>query len=250
MADEVDIRVSLDLDPEAAMATILDYDDDTATYLAPAKTAFTEAYNVLRAVHDAKAAVAEDPTLTEAGALLKVDDYAQKRMIAKVYPAWDAASTSLNSKVEAWEKEMAKDVTSKASQMVSSEVRAHFKSLSEGERMSALSQAIRDGDEVVASAVLGAPGMLSGLDEETRAMFVRQYHERFNAGLAKRLRAVTAARDLVDGRFGVLKRELKKAVGVIKVRGPNFEMHGQYSGEITPAQLRAQRDKSQKPFAL
>ena len=72
MANEIDVRVSLDLDPEAAMGTIVDYDDDTSSYVEPAKKAFTEAYNVLRAIHDAKTAVAEDPTLTEAGALLKV----------------------------------------------------------------------------------------------------------------------------------------------------------------------------------
>jgi hypothetical protein len=78
MADEIDTRVSLDLDPEAAMATIVDYDDDTASYLSTTKSAFTEAFTALGAIHNAKAAVAEDPTLTEAGALLKVADYADK----------------------------------------------------------------------------------------------------------------------------------------------------------------------------
>jgi hypothetical protein len=248
MADEIDIRVSLDLDPESAMLTIADYDDDTASYAGPAKAAFTEAFNSLRAIHDAKAAVAEDPTLTEAGALLKLDDFAQKRMIAKVYPLWDAASTSLNSKVEAWEKEMTKEVVSQASQMVSGEIRSHMKGLKTGERMAAISQAIRDGDSVVASAVLGAPAMLSGLDEEMKQILLREYHERFNPGLAKRLRAVTAARDLIDSKAGVLKREVAKAVGTIKIVGKTFDMHGQYSGEITPAQLRAKRDKSHKPF--
>jgi hypothetical protein len=57
-------------------------------------------------------------------------------------------------------------------------------------------------------------------------------------------------RDLIDARMGVLKKEVTKAVGTIKVKGPNFELHGKYSGEITPAQLRAKRDKSNKPFAL
>jgi hypothetical protein len=33
MSDEIDVRVSLDLDPEAAMGTIQDYDDDTASYV-------------------------------------------------------------------------------------------------------------------------------------------------------------------------------------------------------------------------
>lgn len=153
MADEIDTRVSLDLDPEAAMLTIADYDDDTASYVGPAKAAFSEAFTSLRAIHDAKAAVTGDPTLNEAGQLLKVDDFAQKRMIAKVYPLWDTASSTLNAKVEAWEKEMTKEVVSKSSQMVSGEIRAHFKGLKTGERLTTLSQAIRDGDEVVASAV-------------------------------------------------------------------------------------------------
>jgi hypothetical protein len=251
MADEIDIRVSLDLDPEAAMLTIADYDHDTESYVGPAKAAFSEAFTSLRAIHDAKAAVADDPTLNEAGQLLKVDDYAQKRMIAKVYPLWDTASSSLNAKVEAWEKEMTKEVVSQASQMVSGEIRAHFKGLkNDGERHAAFRQAMEIGDQVTTSAVLGAPAMLSGFDEEMRSILLREYHERFNPGLAKRLRAVIAARDLIDGRMGVLKKEVAKAVGTIKIKGNTFELHGQYSGEITPAQLRAQRDKSNKPFAV
>ena len=251
MSDNIDTRISLDLDPEAAMLTIADYDDDTASYVGPAKSAFTEAFNSLRAIHDAKAAVVDDPTLTEAGALLKVDDFAQKRMIAKVYPLWDTASSSLNAKVEAWEKEMTKDVTSKASQMVSGEIRAHFKSMkSDGERHAAFRQAIENRDDVVASAVLGAPAMLSGFDEEMKTLLLREYHERFNPAMAKRLRAVTAARDLIDGRMGVLRKEVAKAVGTIKIKGNTFDLHGQYSGEITPAQLRAKRDKSHKPFTV
>jgi hypothetical protein len=250
MADEIDTRVSLDLDPEAAMLTINDYDDDTASYVGPAKSAFTEAFTSLRAIHDAKAAVAEDPTLNEAGQLLKVDDYARNRMIAKVYPLWDTASSTLNAKVEAWEKEMTKEVVSQSSQMVSGEIRAHMKGLKTGERLAAISQAIRDGDSVVASAVLGAPAMLSGLDDEMKQVLLREYHEKFNPGLAKRLRAVTAARDLIDGRMGVLKKEVAKAVGTIKIKGPSYDLHGRYSGEITPGQLRAQRDKSHKPFTV
>lgn len=251
MADEIDIRISLDLDPEAAMLTINDYDDDTASYVGPAKAAFAEAFASLRAIHDAKAAVVDDPTLNEAGQLLKVDDFAQKRMLAKVYPLWDTASSTLNAKVEAWEKEMTKEVVSQASQMVSGEIRAHFKALkNDGQRHAAFRQAMESGDQVTASAVLGAPAMLSGFDEEMKALLLREYHERFNPGLAKRLRAVTAARDLIDGRIGVLKKEVAKAVGTIKLKGKTFDMHGQYSGEVTPRQLREMRDKSNKPFAV
>lgn len=92
--------------------------------------------------------------------------------------------------------------------------------------------------------------MLSGLDEEMKAVLLREYHERFNAPLAKRLRAVTQARGLIDGRMGVLKKEVAKAVGTIKIKGPSYDLHGRYSGEITPGQLRAQRDNSNKPFTV
>lgn len=171
-------------------------------------------------------------------------------MIGKVYPLWDTASKTLSTKVEAWEKEMTKAVESKATQMISGEIRAHFKGMKTGERMTAISQAIRDGDELVASAVLGGPGMLSGITEEMRAVLVREYHERFNPAMAKRLRAAQAGLAQIEDKLGLLRREAKKAVGTIKIKGPNFDMHGQYEGEITPQQLRAKKGKSDKPFAV
>ena len=249
MADEIDTRISLDLDPDAVFATIEDYDDDTASYLSPAKAAFTEAYSALRAIHDAKAAAAEDPTLNDAGRLLKTDDYAHKRLM-KVYPLWDTAAASLSSKVEAWTAELSKAVTSKSSQMVSGEVRSFFKSMPTGERMTAISAAIKAGDETTVTAVLGAPPYLSGLEPEMQAVLLREWHEHSNPKLAKMLRAAQAGLAQIEEKLGLLRREAKKAVGTIKIKGPNFDMHGQYEGEITPAQLRAKKGKSDAPFAI
>lgn len=247
---DVDVRVSIDLDPETIVGVIADYDEDTYSYVAPAKAAFTEAYNALTAIHDAKAAAATDPTLNEYGALLKTDDYANRRM-ESVYPLWDTASTVLNNKVDAWEKEMTKAVESKASQMISGEIRAHFKSLPTGERMTAISTAIRNGDELVASAVLGGPGMLSGISEDMRAVLIREFHEQFNPEMAKRLRAVTAARDMINERLPLLRKELKKAVGVISVyQESNSGNRPVLTKTITPDEVRAQRDASNKLFAV
>jgi len=249
MADEVDIRISLDLDPNAVMGSIEDYDDDTAPYLDPAKRVFEETHSALGAIHDAKAAAATDPRLNEYGALLKVDDYARKRF-EKIFPMWDAVLSSLTSKAEAWEKEMSKAVEQKASQMVSGEIRAHFKSLDNGARMVAIRQAIRDGDEVVATAVLGAPAMLSGLSPEMQAVHLREWHERSDPAMAKRLRAVTQMRDAVSERSASLHRERDKAVGTIKIEGKNFDRHGKYDAELTPAQVRAMAEKSDAPFRV
>lgn len=250
MSDEIDTRVSLDLDPEVVMATIEDYDEDTASYLSPAKTAFTEAYNALRAIHDAKAAAEADLTLNPAGALLKTDDYANRRMVGKVYPLWDAASASLSSKVEAWDKEMSKEVVSKASERVSTEIRSHFFALKTGERMMAISKAIKDGDDVVASAVLGAPAMLSGLDEDMKAVLLREYHDKFNPAMAKRLRAAKSGLAQIDGKLELLRRELTKAVGVYEEATEDRQGRRIVTKRLTPGQLRAMKGKSDAPFAV
>jgi hypothetical protein len=250
MADEIDTRVSLDLDPEVVLATIEDYDDDTASYLSPAKAAFTEGYNALRAIHNAKAAAAEDLSMNDVGRLLKVDDYASKLMVGKVYPLWDTALATLTSKVAAWDKEMSKEVESKASERVSTEIRSHIFAMKPGERMSAISKAIKDGDDVVASAALGAPALLIGLDEDMKQILLREYHDKFNPAMAKRYRAAKSGLAQIEGKIGLLRSELTKAVGVYEESTEDRQGRRIVTKRLTPGQLREMKGKSDAPFAV
>ena len=91
--------------------------------------------------------------------------------------------------------------------------------------------------------------MLSGFDEEMKAILRREWNERSNPKLSKMLRAVTAARDLIDARAPLLRRELTKAVGDIKEYRESKAGPPVLVRTITPAQIRAKRDASNKPFA-
>ena len=74
-------------------------------------------------------------------------------------------------------------------------------------------QAIKDGDEVTLSAVLGAPSYLSGLTADAQKVYVRQMRERLMPDKAKRLRACQAAAELIMERGALVFEGLEKAVG-------------------------------------
>jgi hypothetical protein len=79
--------------------------------------------------------------------------------------------------------------------------------------MKLIQQAIDDGDHTVATAVLGAPAILSGIDANMQKTLTRMYHERHNPAMAKRLKVMTAAKVLIEERAGLVFKELEKAVG-------------------------------------
>lgn len=249
MSDEVDIRVSLDLHP-GAVANLPGYEEEEVrAVLTGTEHVLRSAKTTLGAVHDAKAAAATDPTLTEAAALLKVDDYATARMTA-VTKQWDKLAITLDGNIAEFEKELSAPIVAKASQMVSGEVRSHFKSLKTGERVAAVQAAIAAGDEVTCSSVFGAPAYLSGLDDEMHKAFTRQWQERSNPLVAKRLRAVTAAKEYIDRTGPVMLKEWQKAVGVIEESQRDRNGRKIVTRRITPSEIRLKKTRADARFAL
>nr|WP_162623898.1 hypothetical protein [Paracoccus saliphilus] len=66
----VDTRVSPCLHPQV-VAFLDDYDDNSKGVLGQVLTAFDTAYQGMRKVHDARAAAAQDPTLTKAAQFIR-----------------------------------------------------------------------------------------------------------------------------------------------------------------------------------
>lgn len=249
MSDEVaDTRVSLDLNPGILPAMDV-YDEDTRPVLAQAEGAISSAHAALRAIHDAKAAAETDPTMTPEGRLLAVDDFAHAR-ITPVLKAWDTATRNLEANIASSRQEMNAPVVAKASQVVSGEIRAHFKSLPQGERIAAMQAAIEAGDDVSVSAALGAPGYLSGMTPVMQEQFLIQWNERANPIAAKRLRAMTTALDMLNQRGGLVLKGCIDAVGVIEVWRESKAGPPTLVEKITPSAIRAKRDKARASFAL
>lgn len=216
MSETIDTRVSPSLHPGNIRA-LDDYDDETALYLAPAETALSEAYVGLGQVHSARDAARKNPAWNDAAQVLQTQDYADK-IFTRVARHFDSTSASLSKSIASIEEQLSAPITSKASHAVSAEIRAHVKTLSAEDRMSFLQRVAHEGDETTCAAVFGAPAYLSGVEPKTVEVLTRIYHERKSPAVAKRLRAMKAAHDLLSDRGGLLHKELEKAVGMAPAR--------------------------------
>jgi hypothetical protein len=216
MSETIDTRVSPSLHP-ANVRQLDGFDDETAVYLAPVETALSEAYEGLGQVHTARDAARKNPAWNEAAQVLQTQDYADK-VFARVARHFDSASAGLSKSIAALEEQLSAPITSKASHAVSAEIRTHVRSLKTNERMAFIQRAANEGDETTCAAVFGAPAYLSGVEPNTVEVLTRTYHERKSPAVAKRVRAMKAAHDLLSDRGGLLHKELEKAVGMNPVR--------------------------------
>jgi hypothetical protein len=240
MSGEVDSRITPALHPENVRQIEGFNDSEVKPFLGAVETAFSEAYEGLRAIHDAKEAGARNPAMNDAAKLLQVDDFAHKRL-GKIAKGFDSVSASLDKTIASIEADLSKPVESKAAASVAAEVRAHIKGLGSEERMKVIREAIEGGDHAVATAVLGAPAMLSGIAPQMQAAFLKQYHSLHNPVQAKRLKALQAAKGLLDRNAPLALAETDRAVGYLT--------DPKTSRKIYPAELRKQRDAAQAPFA-
>ena len=244
MSEEIDTRVAAGLHPGVVRA--LDhYDDDTASILAPTEAAFTEAYAGIGKVHDAKEKAGTNPTWNEARQLIETDNFGQA-MFAQIAKRFDNAASNLKTIIGGIEKEFAAPIESKAAGIIAQEIRSHVKGLKTAERMTFVQAAIRDGDQRTATAILGAPAYLSGMETETQAVLTQMYHEHHEPVKAKRLNAARAGLDLVETKGGMVHTQLAKAIGCIEERNDR----GLVTRRIYAKELKTQKAAAEKAFVL
>ena len=250
MSDEFDARITPTLHPGIA-GEIPDYDEETRPLLGGTETAVDEAYQALKNIHDCKVAIKGNPALNEYAQLVALDDHATKVM-SKVYGTWSRTVDTLNANIAKLDKELNAPVEQRATASMASEIRAYFRDLKPGPRMNALRQAIEAGDEVTVTAVLGGRPYLSGLEPDLHAEFLRDWHAAQRPVEAKKLRAMTAAADMLNNRYKLLTKAVADAVGDIKI-WKEAETPGQRPilvQTITAAQVREKVRKSKEPFAV
>jgi tetratricopeptide (TPR) repeat protein len=212
MTDNVEVRITPALHPDN-VKSIDGFDEQTAPYLAPTMTAFSTAYEGIRAVWAAKEAAATNPTWNEAQCIIQTDDFAQKHF-AKISKSFDVTRSNLEKGIAMLEQQLAAPIESKAAASIAGEIRSYAKSLTTEQRHKFIQEAIDGGDEKTVSAICGAPAYLSGLDANFQQTYVRFWNERTAPDLAQRLKAMKGAKQMIEERAGLVFKELEKAVGV------------------------------------
>lgn len=211
MSDGIDTRVSADLHP-GVVAHLDSYDDDTASILARTESAFDNAYKTLIRVNDAAEAARSDPTMTAAAAIVKSQTFADQAFKG-IAAGFDGATDNLKTVIAGIEREFSAPIECQAGTMMSGELRAYVAKLDQNKRLDFVMNAIKDDDQRLATAVLGAPAVLSGLKPEMMPVLRQMYFEHHQPVQAKRLKAAKAGLDLLGARAGLVFRNLERAVG-------------------------------------
>jgi hypothetical protein len=94
------------------------------------------------------------------------------------------------------------------------EIRAYVRSLKNEERDAFVNNAVKAGDMQVMNSVLGAPSYLSGVSDERKAMWLREYRSKADPVAVGRLDRYRRAIDLIQQRpFQLFESEMEKAQG-------------------------------------
>lgn len=242
MSDDIDHRVSPDLHPRALLG-LEDVTEAAAPFISSTVDAFRSAYQFIGSIHDVREAAFADPTLTEAAALLKADDYARAKL-AGVTKKFDAAMAHLKTGIASLEALLAEPVKEQASKMISGEVRAALKA--SDKRTEILERALAEQDHEVLSAALGGPPLLSGLTKEQHALFLRRYNKLCDPDRSARLKVMVAAQAHITKRAAGVFKEMEKAVGGIPLQD---QRTGRVVRVIKPQEIRSKRDASSAVYA-
>ncbi|MEL7755457.1 hypothetical protein AAG601_06610 [Citromicrobium bathyomarinum] len=233
MSTNINTRVSLSLHPQT-VTKIDGFSEETRGYIAGTERALHEAYSGISSVHAAMDAAKKDPTLNDAARVIKVDDLAQ-RTFQRLAKLFDAESTRLDKGIALQEEKLSAPVQAKASHYLAAEVRAFVREMPDNERAFFIRSAIRRGDDITATACLGGPAYLSGLNDEMHSVLLKTYHEHNGPEEAAKLKVMLGARALIAERGGLLHSQLENAVG-----RPPHEVR----------LLREAKDRSDKAFAV
>jgi len=187
--------------------------EETAPYVKPAKEVLSLAYVTLNQLNEARRAVQHDESLTEAGKLLKLADFASKHQ-ELVTRKFDAVHKNLSVGIGALERQLNAPVVEAARvSPFAVEIRDHVKAMNPDQRMQWLNEMTRKDDRQSLNAVLGAPSYLTGLSDEMKAGYAAHYHRTTNPGLVARLDVMKKALDKVETLGGRLLLDVEKSLG-------------------------------------
>lgn len=211
MTDNIDSRITPSLHPDN-VKQIEGYDSETAEVLAPTMTAFSEAYEGVRAIWTARAVVERNQAWNEEARIIQMDGFAQKQL-NRITRTFDSVHASLVKGIAALEQQLSQPLESRAAVAVAAEIRGHCKSLPSEQRHSFMQQALNGNDHITASAVLGAPPYLSGFDAQFQQVYTRRWHELQYPAVSKRLTAMKGAKAMIEGRAGLVFGAMENAMG-------------------------------------
>lgn len=212
MADNIDIRISPALDPETYRA-MEGYNESNRGFVDGVVNVFSDIYQTLGKVHDARDLWERNPAVTPENRILIVGKEGEKQK-ERVLKRLALAERDLRSNIKHTEGELSRPLTERAGLgSLNSEVRAHVKSLKRPEREAFMNEALERDDEATLTAVLGGQPFLSGLTQIDHEHYVRTYHVKKDPHLMARLDLMQRMLAMLERNSPVVHAQFERAIG-------------------------------------
>jgi hypothetical protein len=142
---------------------------------------------------------------------------------------FDAARTDLERTAKALTSSLNAPIQGRADTVLAREVREYVKGLPTEKRHEFIRERIAKGDAKTVESILGAQGFLSGFDDNFIASYTNIWHEQQQPEIAKRLKAVQKAQEIVDARGAQIVLNIERAMrttwrGVQEAQKANSEI--------------------------
>jgi hypothetical protein len=199
------------LDPRHA--ELLDGYEDFQEDLAPVQRCLANAFNGLIAIDAAREKLRNDPTVTAGAAVVRLVAEAERKH-NHIVDTFAKTEERLRNTERTLEKSLQAPVEQQAGLgTINDQIRNHAKALDSGRRHKFMEDAFTKGDFKTLTAVCGAPGYLSGLEDAAHALYLRRLHEMQNPDVTRRLKSVRAAIALIERAVPIAMTSVEKALG-------------------------------------
>lgn len=203
---------SMSLDP-GVLAALPEYDDTTKGYVGQTETAMSAMHEAITNVVSMREASQRNPTWNEAAAIIHVSVEAGKVQDAALRRT-DAAVQALDKGITGLQAELRAPLQASAHTPLGGQITEFVRGLPTGERLSFLTNAIRDGDTTTLHAVLSRPAYLSGIDKATAATLTEQLNRHTQPEKARRLALMEGAKQKLEAAGGIFLNQMEAALGV------------------------------------
>jgi hypothetical protein len=186
--------------------------DETRRFVEPAIAAFQAAVEGLGAVRDLRDLAAENASLTEEARVLRVAEFADKKVI-DISKKIDFATSTLTKQIAHTETELNKPLEATVHVTASAEIRSLARAMTPGDRRALVMSSIQDGDMTILSALLTAHPLTTGLTKLEVEQFTRRYREKMQPELSSRLTLMQRALGILHERGGLVVMQAEKLIG-------------------------------------
>jgi len=207
-------RVSPTLHP-GTITSIPGY-EQAKGYVQHATTALDAAYQAVEHVMEARQKLQLDESRTQKARVLMAAQMGNQ-YLDKLQKSFEASWDKLSAGIEHTDKALSQPIEEYAGiGNVATEIRAHLKNMTSGERTQFLFDALERGDERTMKSVLGAPSYLSGMSDIDQVRVTRDYHSKNNPEMAHRLEVMRQVREKLEKAKPIIFTEMEKAIGATR----------------------------------